>query len=188
MRREIRIRPQRNIFKEMGIDNIEVTEIVFSERNKKMDLICVVSTPEDLKGLDKAYENLKKKFGSELDIDFKIEYMSKEITKENFLEIVERVIDKLKKKNAISKSFLYLYRISIKDKSVDIELKNEMAVETLYSSNLDVKIENLLENYGIKGFKVNFVSGDFNSELKSIENEIENKIITLSSQENERNN
>ncbi|MGL4910011.1 MAG: hypothetical protein ACRC4J_02265, partial [Cetobacterium sp.] len=82
MRREIRIRPQRNIFKEMGIDNIEVTEIVFSERNKKMDLICVVSTPEDLKGLDKAYENLKKKFGSELDIDFKIEYMSKEITKE----------------------------------------------------------------------------------------------------------
>ncbi|MGL5903140.1 MAG: hypothetical protein ACRCZO_10690, partial [Cetobacterium sp.] len=62
MRREIRIRPQRNIFKEMGIDNIEVTEIVFSERNKKMDLICVVSTPEDLKGLDKAYENLKKKF------------------------------------------------------------------------------------------------------------------------------
>ncbi|MGL5917813.1 MAG: PolC-type DNA polymerase III [Cetobacterium sp.] len=172
----------------MGIDNIEVTEIVFSERNKKMDLICVVSTPEDLKGLDKAYENLKKKFGNELDIDFKIEYMSKEITKENFLEIVERVIDKLKKKNAISKSFLYLYRISIKDKSVDIELKNEMAVETLYSSNLDIKIETLLENYGIKGFKVNFVSGDFNSELKSIEDEIENKIITLSSQENEKNN
>ncbi|MGL5355524.1 MAG: PolC-type DNA polymerase III [Cetobacterium sp.] len=169
----------------MGIDNIEVTEIIFSERNKKMDLICIVSTPDDLKGLDKAYENLKKKFGSELDIDFKIEYMSKEITKENFLEIVERVIDKLKKTNAISKSFLYLYRISIKDKSVNIELKNEMAVETLYSSNLDVKIEALLEKYGIKGFKVNFISGDFNSELKSIDDEIENKIITLSAQNSE---
>ncbi|MGL5089270.1 MAG: PolC-type DNA polymerase III [Cetobacterium sp.] len=170
----------------MGIDNIEVTEIIFSERNKKMDLICVVSTPDDLKGLDKAYENLKKKFGSELDIDFKIEYMSREITKANFLEIVERVIDKLKKTNAISKSFLYLYRISIKDKSVNIELKNEMAVETLYSSNLDIKIETLLENYGIKGFKVNFVSGDFNSELKSINDEIENKIITLSEQKVEK--
>ncbi|MDX8335354.1 PolC-type DNA polymerase III [Candidatus Cetobacterium colombiensis] len=166
----------------MGIENIEVTEIVFSERNKKMDLICVVSTPQDLKGLDKAYENLKKKFGNELDIDFKINYMTKEISRENFLEIVERVIEKLKKTNAISKSFLYLYRISIKGETVDIELKNEMAVETLYGSNLDIKIQSLLENYGIKGFKVNFVSGDFNSEIKNIEDEIENKIITLNSQ------
>lgn len=188
MRREIRIRPQRNIFKEMGIENIEITEIVFSERNKKMDLICVVSTPQDLKGLDKAYENLKKKFGTELDIDFKIEYMSKEISKESFLEIVERVIEKLKKTNAISKSFLYLYRVSIKENSVNIELKNEMAVETLYSSNLDVKLQSLLENYGIKGFKVNFVSGDFNSEIKSIETEIENQIITLSAKEDDKEN
>ncbi|MGL5190790.1 MAG: hypothetical protein ACRC7S_14195, partial [Cetobacterium sp.] len=131
MRREIRIRPQRNIFKDMGIENIEITEIVFSERNKKMDLICVVSTPQDLKGLDKAYENLKKKFGNELDINFKIDYLTKEITKENFLEIIERVIEKLKRTNAISKSFLYLYRISIKNEVIDIELKNEMAVETL---------------------------------------------------------
>lgn len=181
MRREIRIRPQRNIFKDMGIENIEITEIVFSERNKKMDLICVVSTPQDLKGLDKAYENLKKKFGNELDINFKIDYLTKEITKENFLEIIERVIEKLKRTNAISKSFLYLYRISIKNEVIDIELKNEMAVETLYSSNLDIKIQTLLENYGIRGFRVNFISGDFNSEIKSIETEIENKIITLNS-------
>lgn len=186
MKREIRIRPQRNIFKEMGIDNIEITEIVFSERNKKMDLICVVSTPKDLKGLDKAYENLKKKFGNELDIDFKVEYEAKEISKDQFLEIVERVIEKLKRTNAISKSFLYLYRVSIKDEVIDIELKNEMAVETLYSSNLDIRIQTLLENYGIKGFKVNFVSGDFNSEIKSIETEIENKIITLNSKISER--
>ncbi|WP_418965001.1 PolC-type DNA polymerase III [Cetobacterium sp.] len=170
----------------MGIDNIEITEIVFSERNKKMDLICVVSTPKDLKGLDKAYENLKKKFGNELDIDFKVEYEAKEISKDQFLEIVERVIEKLKRTNAISKSFLYLYRVSIKDEVIDIELKNEMAVETLYSSNLDIRIQTLLENYGIKGFKVNFVSGDFNSEIKSIETEIENKIITLNSKISER--
>ncbi|MEG0300562.1 exonuclease domain-containing protein, partial [Cetobacterium sp.] len=183
MRREIRIRPQRNIFKEMGIENIEITEIIFSERNKKMDMLCVVSTPQDLKGLDKAYENLKKKFGTELDINFKIDYLCKEITKESFLEIVERVIEKLKQTNAISKSFLYLYRVSIGDGNVEIELKNEMAVETLYSSNVDGKIQTLLENYGVKGFKVSFVSGDFNREINSIENEIESKmennVITL---------
>ncbi|MEG3013500.1 MAG: PolC-type DNA polymerase III [Cetobacterium sp.] len=167
----------------MGIENIEITEIIFSERNKKMDMLCVVSTPQDLKGLDKAYENLKKKFGTELDINFKIDYLCKEINKESFLEIVERVIEKLKQTNAISKSFLYLYRVSIGDGNVEIELKNEMAVETLYSSNVDGKIQTLLENYGVKGFKVSFVSGDFNREINSIENEIESKmennVITL---------
>ena len=179
MRREIRIKPQRNIFKEMGIDNIEITEIIFSERNKKMDMLCVVSTPHDLIGLDKAYENLKKKFGSEVDIDFKVSYLCKEISKEDFLMIVEKVIEKLKKTNAISKSFLYLYRVSVGDKSVNIELKNEMAVETLYSSNVNGKIESLLEDYGVRGFKVNFKSGDFDAEVKNIEDDIEKQIITL---------
>ena len=185
MRREIRIRPQRNIFKEMGIENIEITEIIFSERNKRMDMLCVVSTPRDLKGLDKAYENLKKKFGSELDINFKIDYLSKEIKKEEFLEIIERVIEKLKQTNAISKSFLYLYRISIEGNNINIELKNEMAVETLYGSNINSKIQNLLENYGINNFKVNFISGDFNKEIKNIETEIENQIIVLEKQREE---
>lgn len=181
MRREIRIKPARDIFKELGIENITIKEIVFSERNKKMDLYCFVATPSDLTGLDKAYENLKKKFGKELDIDFKIEYLSKEITKEQFLEIVERGIAKLKETNAISKSFLYLYRITILDGVINIELKNEMAVNTLYNSNLDVRIEQLLENYGISSFKVNFTAGDFNSEVTQLENEIKDKIIQLSS-------
>ena len=179
MRREIRIKPQRNIFKEMGIDNIEITEIIFSNRNKKMDMLCVVSTPQDLKGLDKAYENLKKKFGSELEIDFKIEYLCKEISKDDFLEIVERVIEKIKKTNAISKSFLYLYRVSVGENNVDIELKNEMAVETLYGSDINIKLERLLEGYGLKGFKVNFKTGDFNKEITNIQGDIENQIIKL---------
>lgn len=181
MKREIRIKPQRNIFKELGIENIEITEIVFSERNKKMDMYCLVSTPKDLKGLDKAYENLKRKFGNELDINFKVEYLNREITKEDFLEIVDRVIEKLKKTNAISKSFLYLYRVSIGEDGIDIEIKSEMAIETLYSSNIDSKIERLLEDYGINGFKVRFKSGNFDQEINKIESEIENNIITLSS-------
>ncbi len=181
MKREIRIKPKRDIFKELGIEDIQIKEIVFSERNKIMDIYCFVSSPNDLSGLDKAYELLKKRFGKELDIDFKIEYLCKEITNEQFLEIVERVIAKLKKTNAISKSFLYLYRVIIEEDFVNIELKNEMAVETLYSSNLDGRIEQLLENHGIRDFKVRFVAGDFNHELQKIENEIENKIITLSS-------
>lgn len=179
MRREVRLKPKRNIFKEMGIDNIEIKEIVFTEKNRKMDMYCLVATPKDLKGLDKAYENLKKKFGNELDINFKIEYVNKEISKEDFLEIVDRVIEKLKKTNAISKSFLYLYRVSISDDGIDVEIKNEMVLQTLYSTEINLKLEKLLEDYGINGFKVNFKRGDFDKEVSQIEDAIENNIITL---------
>ena len=35
-RKEIRIKPQDGIFRKMGIKNVDVTEIIFSERNKKL--------------------------------------------------------------------------------------------------------------------------------------------------------
>ncbi|MGL6114640.1 MAG: PolC-type DNA polymerase III [Cetobacterium sp.] len=176
---EIRIKPQRNIFKDMGIDNIDIKEIIFNERTKEMNMFCVVSSPKDLKELDKAYENLKKKFGSELEIDFKIEYLNKEISKEEFLEIVEKVIDSLKRINAISRSFLYLYRVHVGNKEINIELKNELAVETLYSSGIDVRLETILRNYGIEGYTVKFISGDFTSEINNFENEKETVFLKL---------
>ena len=35
-RNEIRIKPQDGIFRQMGIENVSIREIVFYERNKKM--------------------------------------------------------------------------------------------------------------------------------------------------------
>ena len=178
-RREVRIKPQRNIFKEMGIENIEITEIIFNERNKKMDMLCLVKTPKDLEELDRVYDSIKNKFGNELDIDFKIEYLNREITRDDFLTIIEKVIEKLKKTNAVSRSFLYLYRISIRENDINIELKNELAVETLYSSGIDSKLEILLKNYGIGGYRVKFVSGDFSREICDVESEKEEKLTIL---------
>ena len=180
MRRDIKIRPQRDIFKEMGIENIQATEIVISERKKKLEIICLMNAPKDLKGLDKAEENLQKKFGRELNICFKINYLTEEIHTKDFVNIVERAIERLKRTNAISKSFLYLYLISIEEKNIEIKLKNEMAVETLYGSNIDGKIQDILEDYGIKGFKVIFIVGDFSKEIQSIEKEMKDHIIKLS--------
>lgn len=181
MKREIRIKPKRDIFKEMGIDNIEISQIVFTERNRKMDLYCMVSTPRDLVGLDKAYENLKKKFGDELKIDFRVEYLNKDISEDDFLIIIEKAIEKLKKTNAISKSFLYLYRVSFRDgKIIEIKLENEMVIETLYNSDIDSKIKNILERYGVTGFDIKFVKGDFTKEIENMELEKEKKFIHLS--------
>ena len=177
---EIRIKPQDGIFRQMGIENVSINEIVFYERNKKMKFMCSVPSVKDLKELDIIYENIKKNFGKELEVDFKVEYTKSEIMREELVTIVEKAIIRLKARNAISKSFLYFYRIRIEEAIIDIELNDKTSIEILLQSKIDEKLENILENYGIFNFKVKFVHGDFSKELTEVEAQKQKEMITLS--------
>lgn len=179
-RNEIRIKPQDGIFRQMGIENVSIKEIVFYERNKKMKFMCSVPSVKDLKELDIIYENIKKNFGKELEVDFKVEYTKSEIMREELVTIVEKAIIRLKARNAISKSFLYFYRIRIEEAIIDIELNDKTSIEILLQSKIDEKLENILENYGIFNFKVKFVHGDFSKELTEVEAQKQKEMITLS--------
>ena len=179
-RNEIRIKPQDGIFRQMGIENVSIREIVFYERNKKMKFMCSVPSVKDLKELDIIYENIKKNFGKELEVDFKVEYTKSEIMREELVTIVEKAIIRLKARNAISKSFLYFYRIRIEETVIDIELNDKTSIEILLQSKIDEKLENILENYGIFNFKVKFVHGDFSKELTEVEAQKQKEMITLS--------
>ena len=179
-RNEIRIKPQDGIFRQMGIENVSINEIVFYERNKKMKFMCSVPSVKDLKELDIIYENIKKNFGKELEVDFKVEYTKSEIMREELVTIVEKAIIRLKARNAISKSFLYFYRIRIEEAIIDIELNDKTSIEILLQSKIDEKLENILENYGIFNFKVKFIHGDFSKELTEVEAQKQKEMITLS--------
>lgn len=179
-RNEIRIKPQDGIFRQMGIENVSIKEIVFYERNKKMKFMCSVPSVKDLKELDIIYENIKKNFGKELEVDFKVEYTKSEIMREELVTIVEKAIIRLKARNAISKSFLYFYRIRIEEAIIDIELNDKTSIEILLQSKIDEKLENILENYGIFNFKVKFIHGDFSKELTEVEAQKQKEMITLS--------
>ena len=179
-RNEIRIKPQDGIFRQMGIENVSIKEIVFYERNKKMKFMCSVPSVKDLKELDIIYENIKKNFGKELEVDFKVEYTKSEIMREELVTIVEKAIIRLKARNAISKSFLYFYRIRIEEAIIDIELNDKTSIEILLQSKIDEKLENILENYGIFNFKVKFVHGDFSKELTEVEAQKQKEMISLS--------
>lgn len=179
-RNEIRIKPQDGIFRQMGIENVNIQEIIFYERNKKMKFLCSVPSVADLKELDIIYENIKKKFGKELEVDFKVEYTKSEIMREELVTIVEKAIIRLKARNAISKSFLYFYRIKIDDNFINIELNDKTSIEILLQSEIDEKLENILENYGILNFKVKFVHGDFSKEVTEVELQKQKEMITLS--------
>ena len=179
-RNEIRIKPQDGIFRQMGIENVSIREIVFYERNKKMKFMCSVPSVKDLKELDIIYENIKKNFGKELEVDFKVEYTKSEIMREELVTIVEKAIIRLKARNAISKSFLYFYRIRIEETVIDIELNDKTSIEILLQTKIDEKLEKILENYGIFNFKVKFVHGDFSKELTEVEAQKQKEMITLS--------
>jgi DNA polymerase-3 subunit alpha (Gram-positive type) len=169
---KVKIKPRSNIFESIGIKNIDITEITIYEREKKIEMSCLVSTTASLKELDLLEDALANKFGDEADIHFELEFLNKEITRDDLKEIVERIIREIKKKNAISRSFLYLYRISIQNNHIDIELKNEAAVDILLETNTHEKLNHRLERYGIKNFKIRLVPGDFTKELKEMDNSI----------------
>ncbi len=145
-----------------------------------MKFMCSVPSVKDLKELDIIYENIKKNFGKELEVDFKVEYTKSEIMREELVTIVEKAIIRLKARNAISKSFLYFYRIRIEEAIIDIELNDKTSIEILLQSKIDEKLENILENYGIFNFKVKFVHGDFSKELTEVEAQKQKEMITLS--------
>ena len=186
-RNEIRIKPQDGIFRQMGIENVSINEIVFYERNKKMKFMCSVPSVKDLKELDIIYENIKKNFGKELEVDFKVEYTKSEIMREELVTIVEKAIIRLKARNAISKSFLYFYRIRIEETVIDIELNDKTSIEILLQTKIDEKLEKILENYGIYNFKVKFIHGDFSKELTEVEAQKQKEMITLSAKVDSEN-
>lgn len=170
-------RPQENIF---GVENIYVNEIIFDERNKKVILKCDVISPKNLDGLDIIHEKVKKKFRQELEINFKIKYNTGNIEIDDIKEIVERSIKILKEERAIAKSFLYFYRIYINEKEnkyfVYLELNNEMAIETLKGEKINIKLEEIIRDYGINNSKIEFILGDFKKEISQIVEINENKL------------
>ena len=179
MGKRVTIKPRPDFFKNAGAENIKVKEITFDERVKKLKIACTLGGPCYICETDKVCEDLHKKFGDSLSVEFEIEYENSEITRNDLLQITEKVINELKKKNAVSRSFLYLYRIKAEDRKIFIELKNELAIETLYESRINLKLESLLNEYGIRGFEVHFIPGDFSKELEAVENRLDEVMINL---------
>ena len=187
MGKRVTIKTRPDFFKNAGAENIKVRELMYDDRAKKLKIFCILGGPCYICETDIVYNDLHKKFGDSLSIEFEIEYENNEITRNDLMQITEKVISELKKKNAVSRSFLYLYRIKIEDRKIIIELKNELAIETLYESRINLRLETLLAEYGIKDFRVEFVPGDFSKELEKVGNKLDEVMITLTKKMDEEN-
>jgi len=122
--------------------------------------------------IDIIYKDVLSKFGRELEIEFITDNKNLSLNDEEIKTIVTRAIERLKTKNTTSKSFLCFYKLHIKENYIIIELNDENTKFMLEEVKISSKIENILDEYGVKNYKIIFSVGDFSKEILNIEEKI----------------
>ena len=168
----VKIKPKKNLFEPIGVKNIELKEITIYERLKKIEILCIVKSPHNLDELDLIKKEINAKFGEQLELELGVEFLAAGLSKLDIKLVVERIIKELKVISAPSRSFLHLYRIHIHDNHIDIELKDQVALDNLMKAEIDIKLNTKLGRYGINNLDIRLLIGDFTKEVKEIDDEI----------------
>jgi DNA polymerase-3 subunit alpha (Gram-positive type) len=168
----VKIKPRKNIFETHGVKNAFISEIYIYEKQKRMELLTYVKSPEHLNELDTIENGIKQKFGSEISIGMRVEFAAKEMSLHSLKLIVDRVIKDLKKYNAISRSFLYFYRVFVENDNIFVELKSDTALDSLINSEVDIKLNQILKKYGVNKFNIKLRVGDFSQEIEQMDAEL----------------
>ena len=118
--------------------------------------------------IDIIYKDILTKFGRELDIEFITDNKNLSLKDEDIKAIAIRAIERLKTRNITFKSFLYFYKLYVKDNYIIIELNDENTKFMLEEVKIFSKIESILNEYGLKDYKIVFSVGDFSKERRQI--------------------
>ena len=170
--RQIIIEPNMEVFSKLGVKSIEIKNILLNTRIKRITFNCAVSSMNCIDDIDIIYKDVLSKFGRELEIEFITDNKNLSLKDEEIKTIAIRAIEKLKTKNTTSKSFLCFYKLHIKDNYIVIELNDENTKFMLEEVKISSKIENILDEYGVKDYKIIFSVGDFSKEISNVEEKI----------------
>ena len=170
--RQIIIEPNMEVFSKLGVKSIEIKNILLNTRIKRITFNCAVSSMNCIDDIDIIYKDVLSKFGRELDIEFITDNKNLSLKDDEIKTIAIRAIERLKTKNTTSKSFLCFYKLHIKDNYIVIELNDENTKFMLEEVKISSKIENILDEYGVKDYKIIFSVGDFSKEISNVEEKI----------------
>ena len=170
--RQIIIEPNMEVFSKLGVKSIEIKNILLNTRIKRITFNCSVSCMSCIDDIDIIYKDVLSKFGRELEIEFITDNKNLSLKDEEIKTIAIRAIEKLKTKNTTSKSFLCFYKLHVQENYIVIELNDENTKFMLEEVKISSKIENILDEYGIKNYKIIFSVGDFSKEISNIEEKI----------------
>ena len=150
--RQIIIEPNMEVFSKLGVKSIEIKNILLNTRIKRITFNCAVSSMNCIDDIDIIYKDILSKFGRELDIEFITDNKNLSLKDDEIKTIAIRAIERLKTKNTTSKSFLCFYKLHIKEKYIIIELNDENTKFMLEEVKISSKIENILDEYGVKDY------------------------------------
>ena len=170
--RQIIIEPNMEVFSKLGVKSIEIKNILLNTRIKRITFNCSVSCMSCIDDIDIIYKDVLSKFGRELEIEFITDNKNLSLKDEEIKTIAIRAIEKLKTKNTTSKSFLCFYKLHVQENYIVIELNDENTKFMLEEVKISSKIENILDEYGVKNYKIIFSVGDFSKEISNIEEKI----------------
>ena len=170
--RQIIIEPNMEVFSKLGVKSIEIKNILLNTRIKRITFNCSVSCMNCIDDIDIIYKDILSKFGRELEIEFITDNKNLSLKDDEIKTIAIRAIERLKTKNTTSKSFLCFYKLHIKDNYIVIELNDENTKFMLEEVKISSKIENILDEYGVKDYKIIFSVGDFSKEISNVEEKI----------------
>ena len=170
--RQIIIEPNMEVFSKLGVKSIEIKNILLNTRIKRITFNCSVSCMSCIDDIDIIYKDVLSKFGRELEIEFITDNKNLSLKDEEIKTIAIRAIEKLKTKNTTSKSFLCFYKLHVQENYIVIELNDENTKFMLEEVKISSKIENILDEYGVKDYKIIFSVGDFSKEISNIEEKI----------------
>ncbi|WP_338945422.1 PolC-type DNA polymerase III [Fusobacterium canifelinum] len=170
--RQIIIEPNMEVFSKLGVKSIEIKTILLNTRIKRITFNCAVSSMNCIDDIDIIYKDVLSKFGRELEIEFITDNKNLSLKDEEIKTIAIRAIERLKTKNTTSKSFLCFYKLHVQDNYIVIELNDENTKFMLEEVKISSKIENILDEYGIKDYKIIFSIGDFSKEISNVEEKI----------------
>lgn len=170
--RQIIIEPNMEVFSKLGVKSIEIKNILLNTRMKRITFNCSVSCMNCIDDIDIIYKDILSKFGRELEIEFITDNKNLSLKEEEIKAIAIRAIERLKTKNTTSKSFLCFYKLYVKDNYIIIELNDENTKFMLEEVKISSKIESILNEYGLKDYKIVFSIGDFSKEISNIEEKI----------------
>ena len=170
--RQIIIEPNMEVFSKLGVKSIEIKNILLNTRIKRITFNCAVSSMNCIDDIDIIYKDILSKFGREMDIEFITDNKNLSLKDDEIKTIAIRAIERLKTKNTTSKSFLCFYKLHVQNNYIVIELNDENTKFMLEEVKISSKIENILDEYGVKDYKIIFSVGDFSKEISNVEEKI----------------
>ena len=176
MNRQIIIEPNMEVFSKLGVKSIQIKSILLNTRTKRITFNCSVTCLECINDIEIIQKDVASKFGKDLEVEFVTENDGLTLEKEEIKTVVTRAIEKLKTKNSTSRSFLCFYKLYVKDDYIIIELNDDNTKYILEEIKISTKIENILNEYGLKNYKIIFEVGDFSKEISNVEEKIKSDI------------